>query len=323
MIRYTVHPSVDIDRDKPRLKVLTNFTPDYSLPKYSLDDGKVRGPNGKSMSLDDYLKSTDRMRRYSRAMSNTSSYWREGSRFKAFLMKLRQLVTGGSRKDNPLKTMETVKDLIHRKILTTNEADIIARIDTMVKTLNSQGQYDLANGLMQSYPVVKAEATLMKLGYKLYLTEEDILEVFKKARYGVRLDFLANYTDILPPEIGEKKRKLDEEKIFDNYVVLHYDPAGKSLAVIQERAAKADPILFGMIANSDRLYFVADWVTKDDDITLEKLARDIGTKPSTITRGIGNGRNDILDSIMSIEQVVPDDGLDEPMQSGDTESGGF
>ena len=140
MIRYTIHPSVEIVQDKPRLKVLTNFTPDYSLPKYSLGDGKVRGPNGKSMSLDDYLKSTDRMRRYSRAMSNSSSYWREGNRIKAVWTKLRQLITGGSRKDSPLKTMETVKDLIHRKFLTTNEADIIARIDTMVKTLNSQGQ---------------------------------------------------------------------------------------------------------------------------------------------------------------------------------------
>ena len=32
-----------------------------------------------------------------------------------------------------------------------------------------------------------------------------------------------------------------------------------------------DPILFGMIEGSRRLYFVADWVTDDDDLTLEKL----------------------------------------------------
>ena len=32
-----------------------------------------------------------------------------------------------------------------------------------------------------------------------------------------------------------------------------------------------DPILFGMIEGSRRLYFVADWITDDDDLTLEKL----------------------------------------------------
>ena len=315
MIRYTTHPSVEIVRDQPRLKVMTNFTPDRSLPKYLTEEGKVRGPNGKFMTLDDYLKSQDRMRRYSSAMSRSSSHWREGSRITALWLRFKRIVTGSVKKDDPTKTMDTIKDLVHRKVLTTDAATVIAKIDTMVKQLRSQGQYDLADGLMQSYPVVKAEATLMKLGYTLYLTEDDIIEVFKKARYGVRLDFLANYGEIIPPEIGEKKRKLDEQKIFDNYAVLHYDPDGKSLSIIQERAYKADPILFGMIANSDRLYFIADWVTKNDDITLEKLSKDIGIKASTITRSIGTTGSDILDAIAQIEEVVPDEGMDEPMES--------
>ena len=166
---------------------MTNFTPDRSLPKYLTEEGKVRGPNGKFMTLDDYLKSQDRMRRYSSAMSRSSSHWREGSRITALWLRFKRIVTGSVKKDDPTKTMDTIKDLVHRKVLTTDAATIVAKIDTMVKQLRSQGQYDLADGLMQSYPVVKAEATLMKLGYTLYLTEDDIIEVFKKARYGVRL----------------------------------------------------------------------------------------------------------------------------------------
>lgn len=45
---------------------------------------------------------------------------------------------------------------------------------------------------------------------------------------------------------------------------------------VGKKARAKDPILFGMIANSDKLYFVADWTDDYCDLTLDKMLKVIG-----------------------------------------------
>jgi hypothetical protein len=75
------------------------------------------------------------------------------------------------------------------------------------------------------------------------------------------------------------KKEIDDRKIFDNYVVLHYDPKdngeGLSKAEIEK---KKDPILFGLIKNSRKLYYVADWKDEYCDLTLEEMFNVLGEK---------------------------------------------
>ena len=62
---------------------------------------------------------------------------------------------------------------------------------------------------------------------------------------------------------------------------MHYDPSlkvlteqSKSKNVKEAVTQYKDPILFGIIFGSRRLYYVADWIT-DDDLTLDKLMSEL------------------------------------------------
>jgi hypothetical protein len=99
----------------------------------------------------------------------------------------------------------------------------------------------------------------------------------KQAKRGLRLDWVKNFTRIIPNEVIDTKVKLDELCVFDNYVVMHYDPNNKSWAETQEDInRRRDPILFGVILGSRKLYFVGDWVDDLCDLTLEQIAAELG-----------------------------------------------
>jgi len=72
-----------------------------------------------------------------------------------------------------------------------------------------------------------------------------------------------------------------ELKIFDNYVVLHYDPQGKASEMsaeekAQELVRRRDPILFGVFRGSRKLYFVGDWKDEQCDLTLQEIVDKLG-----------------------------------------------
>lgn len=66
--------------------------------------------------------------------------------------------------------------------------------------------------------------------------------------------------------------------VFDNYVIMHYDPyRNGTLKTLKERAEEEkDPILFGVILGSNKLYYVADWMDEYCDLTFDKLVETLG-----------------------------------------------
>ena len=83
--------------------------------------------------------------------------------------------------------------------------------------------------------------------------------------------------------------------VFDNYVVAYYsDLIHRAVATQQKVSAKEeqkvrerrrDPILFGVIKNSRKLYYICDWTTDTDDLTLEKLEKELGITRSSLVAG--------------------------------------
>lgn len=174
----------------------------------------------------------------------------------------------------------------------TNEEILRAKkvVDTVENQLKVSGQYEIAKKVEGSRSVLEAELALVRSGQLKYITEDQIIKFMLLSERGMRLEYLRYYANILPSEVAKRKILFDGLLVFDNYCVLYYDGGAPKFSLIQEviddqeRIKRRDPILFGMIKGSRKLYYVTDWVTEDDDLTLDKLETVIGEKAHDLSR---------------------------------------
>ena len=147
----------------------------------------------------------------------------------------------------------------------------------------SVGQVALLEELIRGMVTNKYEAVLYSEGYYNIITEEQMVKFVTNCEKGIKLDYIKNFTRPVPFDVVEKVNKLNQLEIFDNYAILYYDPEGliyKETA--REEAKRKDPILFGLIAGSNKLYYVADWIDEYCDLTLEKFIDAIGVTKEQI-----------------------------------------
>ena len=154
------------------------------------------------------------------------------------------------------------------------------RVSSYLKALHNSvdmGQTALQEELLKGLITNKYESLLYAEGYYYVIDEETIVNFIKKCEKGLSLDYIKNFTRPIPQSVVEKIQKLNELEIFDNYVVLHYDPKKTAYKETEyERAKRKDPIIFGLIAGSKKLYYVTDWIDEFCDLTLEKFVDTIG-----------------------------------------------
>lgn len=160
-------------------------------------------------------------------------------------------------------------------------------VDRITEYINSigiaeqTGQTALKERLFTELIINKYESILYANGYDKLITEEEMVELTKNAPKALSMAYIENYTRIIPNEVIEKKVELDKCEIFDNYVILHYDIDGKSYArTVAERNREVerarDPILFGVISGSNKLYYIADWQDEYCDLKFEDVVSIIG-----------------------------------------------
>ena len=139
------------------------------------------------------------------------------------------------------------------------------------------GQQALFEKLSKNLVVTRAEAHLFELELKKFISEETLIKFVKKCPKGLRLDWIENFTRMIPKEVVSVKQKCDLRLIFDNYLILHYDPTEKSYEETHaQKEAKKDPILFGVIDGRRTLYYIGDWVDEICDLTLDQIADLLG-----------------------------------------------
>lgn len=139
------------------------------------------------------------------------------------------------------------------------------------------GQQALFEQLSAGLNANRMESQLLAIGLPKYIVEADIVTFYKKCKRGLRLDWVRNFTRTIPQNILDTKERADTLGIFDNYVVLHYDPEAKAYAETnQEKEARKDPILFGLMQGRRILYFVGDWIDEFCDLTLDQIADTVG-----------------------------------------------
>ena len=151
----------------------------------------------------------------------------------------------------------------------------VNRVEKYLKAIHDAkliGQEALAEKLMREMVANKYESFLAAEGYYHVVTEEQVMEFAKKSERGISLDYVKNYVRPIPQDVVDKIAEADKLEVFDNYVIMHYDPKGKARQdTAKEEAKKRDPIVFGVIAGSTKLYYITDWVDEYCNLTLEKF----------------------------------------------------
>ena len=160
------------------------------------------------------------------------------------------------------------------------------RISNYLRALHNavdMGQTALQEELLKGLITNKYESLLFSEGYYYVIDEETIVKFINKCEKGLSLDYIKNFAKPIPQEVVNKISKLNELEVFDNYVVLHYDPEKKAVKETEyERAKRKDPIIFGLIAGSKKLYYVTDWIDEYCDLTLEKFIDTLGIKKESL-----------------------------------------
>ena len=134
------------------------------------------------------------------------------------------------------------------------------------------GQDALAEKLSREMLANKYESFLAAEGYYYVVTEKQVVDFVNKSERGISLDYMKNFIRPIPDEVVAKIAEADKLEVFDNYVIMHYDPKGKNKQdTAKEEAKKRDPIVFGVIAGSTKLYYITDWIDEYCDLTLEKF----------------------------------------------------
>lgn len=274
MSKYSKHPCIEIINNQPRLKLFQYFYKELDLPKFRKDTESTLDPDVRSMmdSMSTNASSTDPNSGFSNDWANDSYVRSITKKIKRnFLDKIFDLFIERT-KDPVETTFEKIKNA--KGELTEDISKMDEVITNLINRASKNNQRALVDELLKKKQVLVGECVLVKNGYTEYVSEEKMIEFFLKCKKGVRIDYIRNYTGLIPFPVAEKKDELDKLMVFDNYCIAHYDPNMEVFKISEEdRAAqrRRDPILFGLIEGSRRLYYVADWVTDTDSLTLEEL----------------------------------------------------
>lgn len=257
-----------------KLRCLEDFTVDRMLPKFKRVREAVLGDGDGEVRMSS--RSFSFASGESLAVSDGGSDRRPGSIWTPIARWWRRLM---AKREEERKM--TIEEFFKSVKGSAEEIEIVhsrgVGYEARLQCAQKAGQIALAEQLRAGAAAVRAECQLMALGLPRYLEEATLVTFVKQAKKGLRLDWVRNFTRVIPSDVLEKKSQADEREIFDNYVVLHYDPDKKSWAETEaEKAKRKDPILFGLIEGRRRLYFVGDWVDEFCDLTLDQIADQLG-----------------------------------------------
>lgn len=162
----------------------------------------------------------------------------------------------------------------------------ISKYLVAIHNANNVGQTALVETLLKEMIANKYESLLYAEGLYYVVTEQQVVDFAKKTEKGLALTYIKNFARPLPQDVIDLISKVNGYGVFDNYVILHYDPKGESYKPTEkEIAKKKDPILFGVIAGSNKLYYITDWVDESCNLTLQEFVDTLGVKKEDLKMG--------------------------------------
>lgn len=290
-------------RQKNRLEIFENFEIDFNLPKFTkgvkveLSGSIVRDQNfnGSSIFITDGTATTG-INNW--ATIGVTPQWIDGNSidlptkekkipfWKKIFPKNKEVI---KEKKKTMTILAFFSSLANSLNDLKTLQDIAIHYETAISNADKGGQKALVDKLKTRLESAKTEAQLVMLKLNKYVQEEQIVDFYNRADKdkNLKLTWIRNFIKPIPTDILNVKKSLDDQFVFDNYVILHYDPKDDAtdLTNAQKEEVKRrekDPILFGVIKDSRRLYYVADWIDDYCDLTLDTVIETLGEKVSEL-----------------------------------------
>lgn len=207
----------------------------------------------------------------------------------------RQYFEKSIERQDPIEVMNHFKDAL--EILDADEVQL-QRIEKYIESLTVTGQKGTIRIACMNLLIQNWENKLLIDGrFTKYVTEEQAVNFIRQSKRGLALDLMKDFPRVIPEDVIEKFKEAEELKVFDNYLILHYLPKKeqKNRGMTQEQMEaqrkkeierKKDPILFGVIRGSRRLYYIADWIDDYCDLTLDEFMKAIQSEPKNLNEYI-------------------------------------
>lgn len=183
---------------------------------------------------------------------------------------------------------------IKKKFGTLEGMKLNARLKRLERAFNvavENGQISLGEKLMKELSREARESAMYAKGFKHFIEMEDLHKYKRKIRDGHISDTkFEHFTRVIPDDVLAKKKKAED--LFDGFVIYHYwnseterKMEAKQKMSPEEKSRMRDPVLFGVIKESDRLYFIAEWDDEFCDLSFEEIIDVIGKDEDEHTIG--------------------------------------
>jgi len=289
-----IFDSFKIDKNLPKWKEKAeNFETDSSLTFVSESDNWSTTP---SINSDDLItefrkSSIDYLQYLKNQLDVQGGNLSIFSKFKFYtFIYFTSLFLKDKKKNIIIETKYSIEDFFltikNSKMELNKTKDILKKYEDVLIEARKNGQQSLVEKLIKMKDVISSECRLIENGITKYVTEDQVVKFYKGTDKNkkLKLTYVENYIRVIPSDVIELKDATDELKVFDNYVILHYDPLNNSTDLTEVEKEKAkDPIMFGVIQNSRKLYFIGDWIDEYCDLTLDKMMETIGAKEKKLT----------------------------------------
>lgn len=288
--------------DIKELEIFDSFKIDSTLPKYSGEqindeegntiflsptvNGIRVGPDGTSTNSSVWVTPNE-----SWGMVPTNEGWSVDIPKKVNFFSRLQIMFTLKKRIEKAKAKEKIQNLISIRDYFTNLSDSFNELTPLAEIgehyekailqADKLGQKSLVEKLKDLLDVVRGEAHLIQMGLTLYVTNEQVCDFYETVGEDkdLKLTWIEHFVKVIPNDIVEIKSNIDKRGVFDNYAILHYDPTGSATSLTKEQIeVKKDPILFGLIKNSKRLYYIGDWVDDYCNLTIEGMFEKLGEK---------------------------------------------
>ena len=126
--------------------------------------------------------------------------------------------------------------------------------------------------MLEKY-VTDAENKLYKAGIKQYQTEDSLIAFIKKCKQGLCFTEIEYFERVIPDNVIDAIEKADALEVFDNYYILYYDAAKAKNIYAGGYTIEKDPIVFGVIRGTKKLYYIADWIDEYCNLTYADILK--------------------------------------------------